>query len=259
MSFSPASERATSTTTSPPCCTRRVLRHTATDGRYTSPNMWCSCSSIARTTTSLYAWCMAPVPISARSAPVRRRSTCTATPVRSACAEDAAANAARRWRAFATLTSTDRARRTREGWLRWSGISSTSKRREGPPCFEGSDGYAAGEQRRDFVSVEDVVRVDLEFLDRPDRSGIYNLDHRGDLQRGGHGDDQRLPRGQWTAVARLRRVASRRGGRVRRVSAGAPRQVPELHAADISRLRAADFTAPMLRWRKACRAACVRL
>src|SRR6266571_524960 len=41
--------------------------------------------------------------------------------------------------------------------------------------FEGSGGYAAGEQRRDFVSVEDVVKVNLEFLDHPDRSGIYNL------------------------------------------------------------------------------------
>lgn len=41
--------------------------------------------------------------------------------------------------------------------------------------FEGCDGYAAGEQRRDFVSVEDVVSVNLHFLDNPKRSGIYNL------------------------------------------------------------------------------------
>ena len=41
--------------------------------------------------------------------------------------------------------------------------------------FEGSGGYAAGEQRRDFVSVEDVVKVNLDFLDRPERSGIFNL------------------------------------------------------------------------------------
>jgi ADP-L-glycero-D-manno-heptose 6-epimerase len=41
--------------------------------------------------------------------------------------------------------------------------------------FEGSDGYAAGEQRRDFVSVEDVVKVNLFFLDHPERSGIYNV------------------------------------------------------------------------------------
>jgi ADP-L-glycero-D-manno-heptose 6-epimerase len=41
--------------------------------------------------------------------------------------------------------------------------------------FEGSGGYAAGEQRRDFVSVDDVVRINLDFLDHPERSGIFNL------------------------------------------------------------------------------------
>ncbi len=41
--------------------------------------------------------------------------------------------------------------------------------------FEGSGGYASGEQRRDFVSVEDAVGVNLYFLDHPDRSGIFNV------------------------------------------------------------------------------------
>jgi ADP-L-glycero-D-manno-heptose 6-epimerase len=41
--------------------------------------------------------------------------------------------------------------------------------------FEGSGGFAAGEQKRDFVSIEDVVRVNLDFLDHPQRSGIFNL------------------------------------------------------------------------------------
>ncbi len=41
--------------------------------------------------------------------------------------------------------------------------------------FEGNDGYANGEQRRDFISVEDVVKVNLFFLDNPDKSGIFNL------------------------------------------------------------------------------------
>ncbi|HEY9445935.1 MAG TPA: ADP-glyceromanno-heptose 6-epimerase [Burkholderiales bacterium] len=41
--------------------------------------------------------------------------------------------------------------------------------------FEGSGGYGAGEQRRDFISVEDVVKVNLYFLAHPDRSGIYNV------------------------------------------------------------------------------------
>jgi ADP-L-glycero-D-manno-heptose 6-epimerase len=41
--------------------------------------------------------------------------------------------------------------------------------------FEGSDGYMNGAQQRDFVSVEDVVKVNLFFLDNPDVSGIFNL------------------------------------------------------------------------------------
>jgi len=41
--------------------------------------------------------------------------------------------------------------------------------------FEGSGGYGNGEQRRDFVSVEDVVRVNLHFLEHPQASGIYNV------------------------------------------------------------------------------------
>ena len=41
--------------------------------------------------------------------------------------------------------------------------------------FQGWDGYADGEQRRDFISVEDVVAVNLHFLERPALSGIFNL------------------------------------------------------------------------------------
>ncbi|MDE2260001.1 MAG: ADP-glyceromanno-heptose 6-epimerase [Betaproteobacteria bacterium] len=41
--------------------------------------------------------------------------------------------------------------------------------------FEGSDGYAHGEQRRDFISVEDVVKANLWFLEQPEISGIFNL------------------------------------------------------------------------------------
>jgi ADP-L-glycero-D-manno-heptose 6-epimerase len=40
--------------------------------------------------------------------------------------------------------------------------------------FEGCDGYGNGEQRRDFVFVDDVVRVNLHFLDHGG-SGIFNL------------------------------------------------------------------------------------
>jgi len=41
--------------------------------------------------------------------------------------------------------------------------------------FEGCDGMANGEQRRDFVHVDDVVDVNLWFLDHPDQRGIYNV------------------------------------------------------------------------------------
>ena len=41
--------------------------------------------------------------------------------------------------------------------------------------FEGSDGYAAGAQQRDFVAVDDVVKAKLYFLDHRDRSGIFNV------------------------------------------------------------------------------------
>lgn len=40
--------------------------------------------------------------------------------------------------------------------------------------FEGSDGYGPGEQRRDFIHVDDVVALNLWFFDHPDRSGIFN-------------------------------------------------------------------------------------
>ena len=41
--------------------------------------------------------------------------------------------------------------------------------------FMGSGGYGDGEQRRDFISVEDIVKVNLWFLDCPDVSGIFNV------------------------------------------------------------------------------------
>jgi ADP-L-glycero-D-manno-heptose 6-epimerase len=41
--------------------------------------------------------------------------------------------------------------------------------------FEGSGGYAAGEQRRDFVYVGDVVDVNLWFLEQRRASGVFNV------------------------------------------------------------------------------------
>ena len=40
--------------------------------------------------------------------------------------------------------------------------------------FVGSGGYGNGEQRRDFIHVDDVVEVNLWFLERRELSGIFN-------------------------------------------------------------------------------------
>ncbi len=40
--------------------------------------------------------------------------------------------------------------------------------------FTGSGGFGDGEQRRDFVSVDDCVKVNLYLLDHPEKSGIFN-------------------------------------------------------------------------------------
>ena len=56
-------------------------------------------------------------------------------------------------------------------WHFFNQYRSTGKVR----LFEGWSGYANGEQQRDFVSVEDAVRVCMWFLEHPRRSGIFNV------------------------------------------------------------------------------------
>lgn len=41
--------------------------------------------------------------------------------------------------------------------------------------FEGSHGYGPGEQERDFIFVEDVVKVNLWMMQHPKVSGIFNV------------------------------------------------------------------------------------
>ncbi|CAG8939899.1 unnamed protein product [Penicillium salamii] len=41
--------------------------------------------------------------------------------------------------------------------------------------FGDHDGYKGGQQKRDFVHVEDVARLNCWFLDHPEISGIYNV------------------------------------------------------------------------------------
>ena len=49
------------------------------------------------------------------------------------------------------------------------------KENEEIKLFEGSEGYDDGEQRRDFIYVEDVVKVNLWFLKNQKVSGIFNI------------------------------------------------------------------------------------
>ncbi len=41
--------------------------------------------------------------------------------------------------------------------------------------FGGTDGFGDGEQRRDFIHVDDIVRVNLFFLEGPPKKGIFNV------------------------------------------------------------------------------------
>jgi ADP-L-glycero-D-manno-heptose 6-epimerase len=41
--------------------------------------------------------------------------------------------------------------------------------------FKGYEGYEDGEQRRDFIHVDDVTRVNIWFLENPSVSGIFNV------------------------------------------------------------------------------------
>ena len=62
--------------------------------------------------------------------------------------------------------------------------------------FVGSGGYGDGEQRRDFVYVDDVVAVNLWLLERRDVSGSLQLRHRprAELQPPRRRGDQRRER-----------------------------------------------------------------
>ncbi len=48
-------------------------------------------------------------------------------------------------------------------------------RGENPKLFDGYEGHEAGEQKRDFIYVGDVVKVNLWFMEHPEHSGIFNL------------------------------------------------------------------------------------
>jgi ADP-L-glycero-D-manno-heptose 6-epimerase len=114
--------------------------------------------------------------------------------------------------------------------------------------FEGSDGYAAGEQVRDFVSVEDVVKVNLHFLDHPTLSGVFNVGT-------GRGETfNAVAHATINAVRRARGEAALSLAELR--AAGAIEYIPfppqlvskyqSYTQADVSALRKAGYAAPFL-------------
>jgi ADP-L-glycero-D-manno-heptose 6-epimerase len=112
--------------------------------------------------------------------------------------------------------------------------------------FEGSGGYAQGEQRRDFVSVEDVVKVNLHFLDNPGKSGIFNC---------GTGASQTFNE---VAAATINAVRSAAGGKTSTLAelqqqntieygpfpAGLKDKYQSFTEANLDDLRAAGYAAP---------------
>jgi ADP-L-glycero-D-manno-heptose 6-epimerase len=114
--------------------------------------------------------------------------------------------------------------------------------------FAGSGGYADGEQRRDFIHVDDVVAANLAFYEHRERSGIFNL---------GTGASA-----TFNAVARETINACRRARGeppldvAALVAAGAITYVPmpaelagryqSFTQADLARLRASGYDAPMM-------------
>ena len=113
--------------------------------------------------------------------------------------------------------------------------------------FDGSGGYAAGEQLRDFVFVDDVVNVNLDFLDHPERSGIFNL---------GSGKATTFNAVAAATINALRRAEGERERSIAElVAEGTITYVPfppalagryqSFTAGDLTRLRAAGYRAPM--------------
>jgi len=114
--------------------------------------------------------------------------------------------------------------------------------------FSASGGFGDGEQRRDFVSVEDCVKINLFLLDHPEISGIFNA---------GTGAAQSFNE---VATATVNACRKARGEEPLTLAALRERGIIQYIAfpddlrgryqsftqADVSRLRAAGYDAPFL-------------
>jgi ADP-L-glycero-D-manno-heptose 6-epimerase len=114
--------------------------------------------------------------------------------------------------------------------------------------FEGSGGFGPGEQVRDFISIEDVVRVNLHFLDRPQLSGVFNV---------GTGRGETFNEVARSTINAIRRSRGEKAlGLAQLLSAGAieyvafPAQLVGKYQsytqADVAALRAAGYDHPFL-------------
>ncbi len=112
--------------------------------------------------------------------------------------------------------------------------------------FEGSGGYAAGEQRRDFISVEDAVKVNMHFLDNPRKTGIFNC---------GTGASQTFNDIAVATINALRRAEAKNPldlaelkaqGMIEYVAfpAGLKEKYQSYTQADVSQLRGSGYAAP---------------
>jgi ADP-L-glycero-D-manno-heptose 6-epimerase len=113
--------------------------------------------------------------------------------------------------------------------------------------FEGSGGYAAGEQRRDFVSVDDVVRVNLDFLDNPERSGIFNLGSGSAATFNAIAAETINACRAAEGLAHMPFEALHRAGAIEYIAfpGALAGKYQSFTQADLSRLRGAGYTAPM--------------
>jgi ADP-L-glycero-D-manno-heptose 6-epimerase len=113
--------------------------------------------------------------------------------------------------------------------------------------FEGSGSYAAGEQRRDFVSIDDVVQVNLDFLDHPERSGIFNLGSGNAATFNAVATATINACRAAEGVAPLPFEALHRSGAIEYIAfpAGLRDKYQSYTQADLGRLRASGYSAPM--------------
>jgi ADP-L-glycero-D-manno-heptose 6-epimerase len=113
--------------------------------------------------------------------------------------------------------------------------------------FQGSHGYADGEQRRDFVHIDDVIRVNLHFWNQP-ASGIFNV---------GSGRAQSFNDVAMSVVNSLREANGQGPLSLKQAASQGTIEYTEFPIAlrdryqaytqaDLSRLRAAGYEEPML-------------